>query len=76
MVCVKVFRSLSLANFNKVDQKSVFCAILGEKVWILKIFSKILAKKNFNQTIQQRSSISNSNNNTLPLKILTYFELY
>ena len=45
-----------------------------KKVWILKILSKILAK-NFNQTIQQRSSISNGNNNTLPLKILTYFEL-
>ena len=40
------------------------------KVRILKILSKILAKTNFNQTIQQRSSISNGNNYTLPLKIL------
>ena len=32
--------------------------------------------KNFNQTIQQRSSISNGNNNTVALKILTYFKLY
>ena len=38
-----------------------------KKVWILKI-SKILAKKNSNQTIQQRSSISNGNNNNLSLK--------
>ena len=45
-----------------------------KKVWILKISSRILAKNNFNQTIQQRSSISNGNSNTLPLKILTYFE--
>ena len=47
-----------------------------KKFWILKILSKILAKKNFNQTIQQHTSISNGNNNTLPLKMLTYFELY
>ena len=47
-----------------------------KKVWNLKILSKILAKKNFNQTIQQRSSISKGNSNTLPLKILTYSELY
>ena len=50
-----------------------------KKVWILKIVTKMLARKNFNQTrtIQQRSSISNgNNNNTLSLKILTYFELY
>ena len=40
------------------------------------MLSKSLGRKNFNQTIQQRSSISNGNNNTLPLKILTYFELY
>ena len=32
--------------------------------------------KNFNQTIQQNSSVSDGNNNTLPLKILTFFELY
>ena len=49
---------------------------LMKKVWILKILSKILAKENFNEPIQQRSSISNGNNNTLPLKILTYFELH
>ena len=47
-----------------------------KKAWILKILSKILAKKNFNQTIQQRSSVSYGNNNALPLKILTYFKLY
>ena len=35
------------------------------------ITSKVLAKKWFNQTIQQRSSISNGNNNTLPLNSLT-----
>ena len=37
---------------------------------------KILAKINFNQTIQQPSSISNGNNITVPLKMLTYFEIY
>ena len=76
MESVRVARSLSLANFNKVDQKSIFCAIFDEKVWILKILTKILAEKKLNQTIQQRSSISNGNNYTLPLKILSYFELY
>ena len=43
-----------------------------KKVWILKILSKILAKKKFNQTIQQRFSISNGNYNTRPLKILNF----
>ena len=47
-----------------------------KKFWILKNVSKILAIKNFNQLIQQRSAISNANKNALPLKILTYFELY
>ena len=37
---------------------------------------KNFSHKNFNQTIQQRSSISNGNKNNLPLKMLTYFELY
>ena len=40
---------------------------------ILKFLSEILAKKDFNQTIQQRSSIFNENNNTLSLNILTCF---
>ena len=39
-------------------------------------FIKNFSQKNFNQTIQQRFSVSNGNNNTLPLKILAYFELY
>ena len=46
-------------------------------VWISKILSKILAKKNFNQTIQQRSSISNGNSNKKIEKIflIPYFAL-
>ena len=56
--------------------KAYFVPFLMKKFGILKALSKILAKKNFNQTIHQRSSISNGNNNTLPLKFLTYFELY
>ena len=47
-----------------------------KKVLILKILSKYLSHLNFNQTVQQRSSITTVNNNTLPLKILTYFELF
>ena len=47
-----------------------------KKVWFLKILFKILAKKNFNKTIERRFSISNGNNNTLPLSILTHFEFY
>ena len=39
-----------------------------KKVWIFKFLSTILAKKNFNQTIQQRYSFSNGNKDTLPLK--------
>ena len=39
-------------------------------------FIKNFSQKSFNQTIQQRSSISNGNNNTLPIKILSYFQLY
>ena len=71
-----VSRSLSLANFNKVNQKSIFCAIFDEKNLNFENVIKNFSQKNFNQTIQQHSSISNGNNNTLPLKILTYFELY
>ena len=70
---VKVSR---LAHFNKVDQKSKFCANFDEKSLNFEIFIKIFSQKNFNQTIQQRFSISNGNKNTLPLKILTYFGLY
>ena len=47
-----------------------------KKVWIFVNYINNLATKNFNQTIQQRSSVSNGNIKTLPLKILTYFELY
>ena len=47
-----------------------------KKVRIMKNLSQISAKKNFNQTIHQRFSISNGNNNTVPLKISTYFNLY
>ena len=65
-----------MANFNKVDQKKTFCAIFDEKSWNFGNFRKNFSQKNFNQTIQQRSFISNGNNNTLPLKILTYFEFY
>ena len=37
-----------------------------KKVWILKILSKILAKKeNINQIIHQRFSVANGNNNTV-----------
>ena len=68
-----ISRSLILANFNKVDQKCLFCAILDEKS--MNFVKKFKPKKNFNQTIQQRFSISNGNNNTLPLKILIYCEL-
>ena len=44
-----------------------------KKVWILNILSKVLAEKNLNQTIQQRSTISNGNNNTLSFKYLNLF---
>ena len=74
-VCFKVSSSLSLTNFKKVDQKSKFCAIFDEKSLNFENFIKNFSQKNFNQTIQQRSSISIGNNNTLPLRILTYFEL-
>ena len=50
-----VFRSLSLANFKKVDQKAFFVLFSMKKICFLKILSKLLAKKNFNQTIQQLS---------------------
>ena len=70
-----VFKSLSLANFNKGDQKSIFCAIFDEKSLNFENFIKNFSQKNFNQTIQRLSSIFNGNNNTLLLKILTYFEL-
>ena len=36
-----------------------------KNVWILKMFSKFLSKKISNQTIQQRSSNSDGDNNTL-----------
>ena len=47
-----------------------------KKFEFLKFYQKFYPKNNLNQTIQQRYSISNGNKNTLPLKILTYFELY
>ena len=71
-----VLRFLGLTNFNKVDQKTYFFAIFDEKSLNSENFIKNFSKKNFNQTIQQRSFISNGNKNTLSLLILTYFELY
>ena len=59
-----------------MDQKRIFCASFDGKSLNLKILSKILSQKNFNQTIQQLSSISKGNNNTLSLKTLIYFKLY
>ena len=59
-----------------MDKKSIFCAIIDEKSLNFENFIKYFSQKNFNQTIQQRYSITNVNKNTLPLNILTYFELY
>ena len=56
-----------------MDQKSIFCAIFDEKSLNFENFIKNFSRKNFNQTIQKRSSISNGNNNTMPLNFLTYF---
>ena len=53
---------------DKVDEKLIFCAIFDKKVRILKFFIKTSSQKNFNQTVQQGSSISNDKNNTLLLK--------
>ena len=39
------------------------------------MFIKYFSQINSNKKIQQISSISNGNNKTLPLKILTYFKL-
>ena len=40
-----VSRSPSRANFNKVDQKSIFCAIFDEKILNFKNFIKIFSQK-------------------------------
>ena len=40
------------------------------------MLSKFLVEKISNETVQKNFSISNGNNNTLPLKILTYSKLY
>ena len=43
------------------------------KVWILKMLSKLLAEET--QSKQSSSfSVSNGNKNTVPLNILTYFK--
>ena len=59
--------SLLLANLNKLDQKKHILAIFDEKRSNFEIKKKFSQKNN--QTIQQRSSISNENNCTLSLQL-------
>ena len=59
-----------------MDQKNIFCAIFDEKSLNFENFIKNFSQKNFNQTIQQRSSIFIGSKHILSLKIVTYFELY
>ena len=55
-----ISRSLSLANFNKVDQKCIFCAILDEK------------SMNFVKNLsQKRNSIKQFSNAFLSLMVTT-----
>ena len=66
--------SLCQANFNKADQKSIFCANFDERNSKIEYFTKNFnRKKNFNQTFQQHFSILNEINKTISLKNSTYF---
>ena len=54
----EVFRPLHLANCNKMDQNAYFQFLMKKNSKIGE-FTNIFCQKNFNHTIQQRSSILN-----------------
>ena len=55
-----------------MTKKAYFVPFLLKKVRIVEILSNFLTKKNFNQTVQQRSSIFNEINKT-SIQISTCF---
>ena len=65
--------ALFLSELNKMDQKSMFCAIFTKKLHVENLVDK-LAKQNSNEKIQHCSFIFSGRSNTPTLKMLTYFE--